>query len=97
MGKLKWFSGGQERREQAIIIIDNLIGDIEDNRNTESLQSLLLAYREEFKNSGTSTPYILNRMNLDMSRVLLENGIKLSDSQSSQLKSLRSLSAIRII
>ena len=55
------------------------------------------SYREELKNSGTSTPYILSRLNVDLSTVLVENAIHPTRKQSAKLKKLRALQNIRIL
>ena len=41
MAKLKWFSGGKERREEAISIIEELISDLQTNDSAEALSKLL--------------------------------------------------------
>lgn len=61
------------------------------------LEAILNQYLKEWKEDGTSTPYILNRFNLTISKVILENEIKLSKEQSAFLKELRNLSHIRIL
>mgnify|MGYP000852067703 CR=1 FL=1 len=111
MGTLRWFAGGQERRERAIFLINqtnqgagstvnsgikHATGKF-DSKNANPLYQVLDSYRTELKFDGTSTPYILNRMNIDISKVLLNNNIRLSSTESSQLKELRALSHIRII
>ncbi len=68
-----------------------------DSKNANPLYQVLDSYRTELKFDGTSTPYILTRMNIDISKVLLNNNIRLSSTESSQLKELRALSHIRII
>lgn len=54
------------------------------------------SYHEELKNRGTSTPYILSRLNVDLSTVLVENAIHPTREQSAKLKELRALQNIRI-
>ena len=49
MAKLKWFSGGKERREEAISIIEELISDLQTNDSAEALSKLLTYYLNEFK------------------------------------------------
>ena len=53
MAKLKWFSGGKERREEAISIIEELISDLQTNDSAEALSKLLTYYLNEFKTSWT--------------------------------------------
>lgn len=44
---------------------------------------------------GPPTPFILSQMNVDISRMLIDNKLILSESQAGQIKKLRELSAIR--
>ncbi len=95
MNKLKWFSGGSERRSQAIAILDDLIQDIKYDQQFIPLKKLLISYKNELKNDGTSVPYILSRMNTEISHVLIEQKLCLSESQSDKIKKLREISNIR--
>ena len=95
MTPLKWFAGGSERRSEAMAIIDHLLEDIEDTPQLTPLKNLLVSYKRRLKNDGTSTPFILSQMNVDISRVLIDNKLMLSESQAEQIKKLRELSAIR--
>lgn len=73
MTPLKWFAGGSERRCEAMTIIDYLLEDIEDTPQLTPLKNQLVIYKKRLKNDGTSTPFILNQMNVDVSRVLIDN------------------------
>ena len=95
MTPLKWFAGGSERRCEAMTIIDNLLEGIKDTLQLAPLKNLLVSYKRRLKDDGTSTPFILSQMNVDISRVLIDNKLMLSESQSEQIKKLRELSAIR--
>ncbi|RXX21582.1 bacteriocin immunity protein [Streptococcus oralis] len=95
MTPLKWFAGGSERRCEAMTIIDHLLEDIEDTPQLAPLKNQLVRYKKRLKDDGTSTPFILSQMNVDISRVLIENKLSLSESQAKQIKKLRELSAIR--
>lgn len=90
MQALKWFSGGRERRERAILLIDKLFSENGDKSNTP-LYRLLSSYRQELESDGASIPYILSRMNVDISKVVLKGGTSLSESESTRLKELRGL------
>ena len=94
MTPLKWFAGGSERRSEAMAIIDHLLEDIEDTPQLTPLKNLLVSYKRRLKNDGTSTPFILSQMNVDISRVLIDNKLTLSESQVEQIKKMRELSAI---
>lgn len=95
MTPLKWFAGGSERRCEAMTIIDYLLEDIKDAPQLTPLKNQLVSYKRRLKDDGTSTPFILSKMNVDISRVLIDNKLILSESQSEQIKKLRELSAIR--
>ena len=95
MTPLKWFAGGSERRCEAMTIIDNLLEGINNTPQLAPLKNQLVSYKRRLKNDGTSTPFILSQMNVDISRVLIDNKLTLSKSQAEQIKKLRELSAIR--
>ena len=95
MTPLKWFAGGSERRCEAMTILDHLLEDIKAAPQLAPLKNQLVIYKRRLKNDGTSTPFILSQMNVDISRVLIDNKLSLSESQAEQIKKLRELSAIR--
>jgi len=95
MTPLKWFAGGSERRCEAMTIIDHLLEDIKAAPQLTPLKNQLVIYKKRLKDDGTSTPFILSQMNVDISRVLIDNKLSLSESQAKQIKKLRELSAIR--
>ena len=95
MTPLKWFAGGSERRCEAMTIINHLLEDIKDTPQLTPLKNLLVRYKRRLENDGTSTPFILSQMNVDISRVLIDNKLMLSENQADQIKKLRELSAIR--
>ena len=95
MTPLKWFVGGSERRCEAMTIIDYLLEDIKAAPQLTPLKNQLVIYKKRLEDDGTSTPFILSQMNVDISRVLIDNKLGLSESQAKQIKKLRELSAIR--
>jgi len=95
MTPLKWFAGGSERRCEAMTIINHLLEDIKDTPQLTPLKNQLVMYKRRLKDDGTSTPFILSQMNVDISHVLIDNKLILSENQSDQIKKLRELSAIR--
>ena len=95
MTPLKWFAGGSERRCEAMTIIDHLLEDIKAAPQLAPLKNQLVIYKKRLEDDGTSTPFILSQMNVDISRVLIDNKLDLSESQAKQIKKLRELSAIR--
>ena len=95
MTPLKWFAGGSERRSEALTIINHLLEDIKDTPQLVPLENQLVIYKRRLKDDGTSVPFILSKMNVDISRVLIDHKLNLSESQAEQIKKLRELSAIR--
>ena len=95
MTPLKWFAGGSERRCEAMTIIDHLLEDIKAAPQLTPLKNQLVIYKNRLKDDGTSTPFILSQMNVDISRMLIDNKLILSESQAEEIKKLRELSAIR--
>ena len=95
MTPLKWFAGGSERRCEAMTIIDYLLEDLKAAPQLTPLKNQLVIYKKRLEDDGTSTPFILSQMNVDISRVLIDNKLILSESQAEQIKKLRELSAIR--
>ena len=95
MTPLKWFAGGSERRCEAMTIINHLLEDIKDTPQLVPLENQLVIYKRRLKDDGTSVPFILSQMNTDISRVLIDHKLTLSESQAEQIKKLRELSAIR--
>ena len=95
MTPLKWFAGGSERRCEAMTIIAYLVEDIKDAPQLTPLKNQLVSYKRRLEDDETSTPFILSQMNVDISRVLIDNKLTLSESQAEQIKKLRELSAIR--
>lgn len=95
MTNLKWFSGGKDRKLQAIKLIDDLLSEFANESKSMSLQNVLRSYKDELNKEVSSVPFILSRMNIDISDTLKKSNIHLSNSQSNKLKELSSLSNIR--
>ena len=95
MTALKWFAGGRERRCEAMTIIDNLLEGINNTPQFAPLKNQLVSYKRRLEDDGTSTPFILSQMNVDLARVLIDNKLSLSESQAERIKKMRELSAIR--
>ena len=93
MTTLKWFAGGSERRCEAMT--NNLLEGINNTSQLTPLKNLLVSYKRRLEDDGTSNPFILSQMNVDISRMLIDNKLSLSESQARQIKKLRELSAIR--
>ena len=45
MTPLKWFTGGSERRCEAMTIINHLLGDIKDTPQLTPFKNLLVSYK----------------------------------------------------
>ena len=95
MTPFKWFAGGSERRCEAMTIIDHLLEDIKATPQLAPLKNQLVSYKRRLEDDGTSTPFILSQMNVDISRMLIDHKLTLSKSQAEKIKKLRELSAIR--
>lgn len=96
MTALKWFSGGKDRKEEAVTILDLLIAlHAQGNNPSQRFVKVLRQYRDELQSNGTSVPLILSRMNVELASVLKEDKISLTSQESDYLKQLRAISKIR--
>ena len=96
MNKLKWFSGGNERAEQAIQLIDELLRDLDDSSShSDRLRTVVRNNKEALIHKQAAVPFILSRMNLEISNALLQNNILLTKQQSDKFEQLSSLANIR--
>ena len=91
--KVKWFSGGNDRRQQAIEIITKLI-DCPEVNQSDALLSKLDGYREELTQQKQSVPFILSRMNVDVGKSIQDTGVTLSDTANALVDDLGQLSQI---
>lgn len=95
MSKLKWFSGGKERRDNALNLLESIIIEIREIEGSESLQEFLLTYKDELEKQKAPIPTILSRFNVELSGVLRDSNIILTDRVKEALNSIRKLSYIR--
>lgn len=95
MPKIPWFAGGKERSDQAQAIISELLKDLANDPNCQALTKVLLTSQTELRKKESSVPFILSRMNLEISRSLKKEALNLTDEQSHKLKQLADLSSIR--
>ena len=93
MPNLNCFSGGLEISEQAINILDELLSD-KNSELHDDLRAVLMNYKGELIRKSSGIPFILSRMNLDISKSLQKKNIILTNTQTSKLKQLTSLSTI---
>lgn len=54
MSILKWYAGGQDRAEQAISILTELVADLNHSQQKMPLQQVLSDYIEAFSKEGIS-------------------------------------------
>lgn len=94
MNRLPWFAGGQERRQEALTLLDQLEKDLEGQRDTADLLKLLSTYEQELEQSRTSLPYVLSRLFVELSALLTKEQLTLTPSQKDCLDQLRQLSYI---
>ncbi|RHX71583.1 bacteriocin immunity protein [Lacticaseibacillus paracasei] len=94
MSILKWYAGGQDRAEQAISILTELVADLNHSQQKMPLQQVLSDYIEAFRKKDSAVPFILSRMNLDISSALKKQ-IVLTVSESDKLDALMALANIR--
>ena len=95
MSILKWYAGGQDRAEQAISILTELVADLNHSQQKMPLQQVLSDYIEAFRKEESAVPFILSRMNRDISSALKNNQIVLTASESDKLDALMALTNIR--
>lgn len=91
---MKWYSGGHDRREEALVLIAELVSTTTTTEQ-EALKIILIKFYQELIEQDQSIPFILSRMNLELSNTIRKNSILLTENQSSKVKKLTSLSAIR--
>ena len=70
-------------------IIDKLLEGINNTPQLTPSKNLLVSYKRRLEDDGTSTPFVLSHMNVDLTRVLIDNKLSLSESQAEQIKKLR--------
>lgn len=92
---MKWFAGGMERSEKALELIKDLQNSIKGNSEQKGLSQLFQRYQTELETKGSSVPFVLNRMNVELFEVLTKHKINLSSEQLELLKELQKLSQIR--
>lgn len=92
---LRWFSGGKDRREEAVAILDRLLKDINDDNDLSSLEKALASYRKELNDSKSAVPYILSRLSMDISAVVRKDNLTLTPTQEKEMADLRKVLNIR--
>ncbi|MGT2958705.1 bacteriocin immunity protein [Streptococcus bovimastitidis] len=96
MSYLKWFSGGKDRKEEAVTILELLIASHSKGNNpSQTFIKVLCQYRDELQSNGTSVPLILSLLNVEIASVLKEEKISMTPQESNYLKQLRAISNIR--
>lgn len=95
MDKVKWFSGGNDRSEQAVALISELLTELNRELKNDPLKQVLNSYVIELEEKQFSVPFILSWMNLEISNTLKREEILLTTAQSEKMKELISLLTIR--
>ncbi|MDK8383901.1 bacteriocin immunity protein [Lacticaseibacillus rhamnosus] len=77
-------------------LIDELLRDFDDSSShSDCLRKVLRSNREALIHKQAAVPFILSRMNLEISNTLLQNNILLTKQQSDKFEQLSSLANIR--
>ncbi|RRK11486.1 helix-turn-helix domain-containing protein [Lactiplantibacillus garii] len=92
---VKWYAGGQDRAKVATAIMMDLVAHL--NTTTEKPFRELVGqyYSELIRQQSGSNIYVFDRMGLDFSKCLRQNGIKLSPENSARVDKLLQLNYIR--
>lgn len=91
---MNWYSGGKERKKQALIYIAEIMSDL-NHETDEPLIQVLKIFSDQLEKNQESVPFTLSQMNLKISECLMKNNLSLSDVNKKRLKDLSSLSEIR--
>lgn len=94
MAKLKWFSGGKERREEAVNDLNTLNERLNETTEIE-LKKVIQHFLVELENQQEPVPLILSRFNIEVSNCLLKHSIELLVENKELVKSISELSQIR--
>lgn len=92
---MKWFAGNKERSVIATQILSELADSLNNSEADQAVKSLILQSLVELKSQKRPTIAILNSFNIEVSKCLLKNHIKLNKQQSDKLRQLRELSQIK--
>ena len=91
---VKWYSGGQDRARVAVGIISDLVANL-NTTNEQPLRQLLATYYQELLEQRTGSVLgVFDRMNLDISKCLRQQQIKLSPENEQLMQQLMGLNMI---
>ena len=91
---VKWYSGGQDRARVAVGIISDLVANL-NTTNEQPLRQLLATYYQELLEQRTGSVLgVFDRMNLDISKCLRQQQIKLSPENEQLMHQLVGLNMI---
>lgn len=91
---VKWYSGGQDRARVAVGIISDLVANL-NTTNEQPLRQLLATYYQELLEQRTGSVLgVFDRMNLDISKCLRQQQIKLSPENEQLMQQLVGLNMI---
>ncbi|SLM87217.1 MULTISPECIES: bacteriocin immunity protein [Vagococcus] len=88
MGGLNWFTNDNNRMEQALFLIVELLIDVNHSQENEALKSILMEYKEVLANSNSSEIFILNQMTNDISMAIEKDNVSLSEYQTQKMRHL---------
>ncbi|WP_290033292.1 bacteriocin immunity protein [Ligilactobacillus cholophilus] len=89
---LRWFSGGQERGNNAIDLLTKLAKVFD--KNTQSYR-IIIKFIKELESPNKPVPYILSTFNLEIAKAIQQDDINLNNTQAQLLKKIREISNIR--
>ena len=96
MTQIKWYTGGQERGKVALELIIQLLKELDGTGTAyDDLKHVLAVYFNEIKTESGSIPLIFNRMNLDVSNVMIKNHIVLPENAQQTMKKISQLNQLR--
>lgn len=94
MTTIKWYSGGQERARVAVGLISDLVANL-NTTTAQPLRELLASYYTELLELRTGSALgVFDRMNLDISKCLRQQQIKLSPANEQLMQQLMGLNMI---
>lgn len=97
MGVLNWFINDNNRMDQALFFIVELLIDVNHSQKNEALKLILMHYKEVLANSNPSEIFILNQMTTDISIAIHKDNVPLSEYQSKKIRHLIAISKTELI
>lgn len=92
---VKWYAGGQDRAKVATGLMMDLVAHLNNTTEKPFRELVGRYYGELIRQQSGSNIYVFERMGLDFSKCLHQNGIKLSPENSARVDKLLQLNYIR--